>query len=168
MKFKDWFIKQESKKINEQYGRDCDYCGGSGQDPDYSNRYCPECNGQGIVYDDEGGGGGDWYRDEGGRREPKKEKIQKVFKIGDVLKLVDKKQSSKMPPDAYDFLMTYDTFTVKSINEKGKINLGCRISKNENGKGVEKIYMFSTDRFELVEPKIDTTAKITPPVQPLN
>lgn len=147
MKFKDWFIKHKENRINEEYDHDCDYCDGSGVDPDDDGRDCPECNGEGIIHDD--GGGDGWYRDV--PREPRKEKVQKVFKAGDVIKLVDKKRSTKLPQDAYDFLMTYDTFTVKSVNDKGKIDIGCIISKNEGGKGVEKRYRFSTDRFDLVE-----------------
>jgi len=164
MKFKDWFKKNveekqlpkietlKNKKINESFV-ECGTCEGSGIDPNNEDRNCPDCNGDG-GYDD---GNEGWYNndDEQYQRQQRKEKKPKVgknFKVGDVLVLTDDKKSSKMPQDAYDFLMTYKTFTVKSINDKGKINIGCRISKNENGIGVEKIYMFSTDRFDLLNP----------------
>lgn len=86
--------------------------------------------------------------------EGEEEKEEKKFEVGDVLVLIDTKKSNKLPPDAYDFLMTFKTFTVRKVNDKGKIDLGCHISKNEPGVdgkpiGVEKIYMFSTNRFEL-------------------
>ena len=86
--------------------------------------------------------------------EDEEEKDQKKFEVGDVVVLTDTKKSNKLPPDAYDFLMTFKTFTVRKVNDKGKIDLGCHISKNEPGVdgkpiGVEKIYMFSTNRFEL-------------------
>jgi len=98
----------------------------------------------------------------------KEEKSQKVFNVGDVLVLVDNKKSSKLPIDAYDFLMTYKTFTVKKVNEKGKIDLGCRISKNTPEGGVEKIYMFSTNRFELASgEKAQTAADVPPTIEPL-
>lgn len=130
--------------------------------------------------DDDGRGGGAWANALGlgggggagaGRPAPKKkkkgdgdedeEKQQKVFNVGDELRLVDTKKSTKVPQDAYDFLMHFSntgdrTFKVRKVNDKGKIDLGCRISKNTPEGGVEKIYMFSTNRFELVkaaEPK---------------
>lgn len=80
----------------------------------------------------------------------KPEKEVKTFNVGDVITLKDTKKSTKIPADAWDFLMTYKTFTVKKVNDKGKIDLGCNISKNEpDGTGVEKKYMFSPNRFEL-------------------
>lgn len=152
-------IETLDKKLNENWIT-CDHCGGSGEDPDDANKNCPECSGEGEIDD---GHGGDWYDDDEQAYKPrvaapkdKKPKEEKKFNAGDDLILVNDKQSSKMPQDAYDFLMTFKTFTVLSINDKGKINLGCRISKNENGVGVEKIYMFSTDRFELKNPPAKT------------
>jgi len=160
MKFKDWFTKNieeksslKDNKINETFQR-CDYCNGSGNDPDDVDINCPMCSGTGGVDNDYNNG--NWYDDTTNINKPMKkdtsDKKEKNFNVGDVLILTNDKVSSKMPQDAYDFLKTYKTFTVKSINDKGKLNLGCRISKNENGKGVEKIYMFSTDRFDLEKP----------------
>jgi hypothetical protein len=114
-----------------------------------------------LVTEQEGILSGDEDYDERPHRKDRKgkeEKPQKIFKPGDVLVLVDSKKSS-IPQDAYDFLMTYKTFTVKKVNDKGKIDLGCRISKNTPEGGVEKIYMFGTNRFELASgEKAPTTA----------
>lgn len=73
------------------------------------------------------------------------------FKVGDVLELANDKKSSKMPEDAYDFLMTFKTYTVLKVSPTGKIDIGCKICKNEPSGGVEKIYMFSPKRFKLKE-----------------
>jgi hypothetical protein len=93
----------------------------------------------------------------------KDKKQEKVFQVGDVLVLTNKKPSSKMPADAWDFLNTYKTFTVQSVNDHGKINLGCRISKNEDGKGVEKIFNFGTDRFDYA----DASKRVAPGIKPM-
>jgi len=152
MRFKDWFTKNNDKgsikPINEQAKRECPVCNGEGY---CDGDTCDECNGEGYINNDE-----NWYEDQPKRREKKgkkDEKEVKKFEVGDVLVITDKKKSSKMPEDAYDFLMTYKTFTVNDVSDSGKLNLGCRISKNENGKGVEKIYLFSPNRFELKEPR---------------
>lgn len=101
--------------------------------------------------DDEGGGGGGRYQPGKGRKKPgeKEEPPHKEFFTGDVLVLVDDKPSRKVPQDAWDFLMTFKEYTVRKVNEKGKIDIGCRISKNTPEGGVEKIYMFSPNRFDL-------------------
>lgn len=71
------------------------------------------------------------------------------FKVGDVLVLVDNKRSSKIPEDAWDFLMTFKEFKVEKVSDSGKVDLGCHISKNTPEGGVEKIYLFSPKRFAL-------------------
>lgn len=149
MKYSDWFKKEKTtvKKINEEKEMDCPACDGQGV---IDGEDCEECGGLGVIDDDEADA---WYGEPktakpAAPKKDKDDKEEKKFEVGDVLVLVDNKPSSKMPADAFDFLQTYKTFKVLSINDKGKINLGCRISKNEAGKGVEKIYMFSTSRFE--------------------
>lgn len=125
MKFTE-FIKGKTKKIFEEYRGDDD----DDERPD------------------------DW-RDEPQVKKPSKkdkekpEKEVKKFNVGDVLILVDNKKSNKLPADAYDFLITFKTFTVIKVSESGKLDLGCHVSKNEPTGGVEKIYMFSPNRFEL-------------------
>jgi hypothetical protein len=85
--------------------------------------------------------------------EPEPEKVQDttklLFKVGDVLVLANDKKSGRMPEDAYDFLTTFKTYTVQKVNPNGKIDIGCKICKNEPEGGVEKIYMFSPKRFKL-------------------
>jgi hypothetical protein len=80
------------------------------------------------------------------------EKPLKTFNVGDVITLSDNKKSSKIPEDAWDFLITFKTFTVKKVNDKGRIDLGCNISKNTPEGGVEKTFMFNPNRFELKTP----------------
>jgi len=178
MNFKNWFMKDMSKenetikketadtlhkpvdtsaydtftkktiarftKVNEE--RECPECGGAGYYDQNGNEPCEECEGEGYI--DDG-----FITIKPRSKAKGKDKEQKKFEIGDVLLLTDKNPSSKMPPDANDFLLTYKTFTVIGVNDNGKLNLGCRISKNENGKGVEKIYMFSPNRFDLKDPR---------------
>jgi len=71
------------------------------------------------------------------------------FKVGDTLVLADNKKSSKIPEDAWDFLMTYKEYDVLRVNDNGKLDLGCHISKNTPEGGVEKLYLFSPKRFAL-------------------
>lgn len=90
-----------------------------------------------------------------GDEEPKKE--PKKFNVGDVIILTDTKDlNRKMPVDAQEFLTTYKTFKVIKVSESGKLDLGCHICKNDmiEGKpvGVEKIYLFSPERFDLKDP----------------
>ncbi len=75
--------------------------------------------------------------------------VKTSFKEGDTLILIDNKKSSKIPNDAWDFLMTYKLFKVERVSDSGKLDLGCHISKNTPEGGVEKIYMFSPKRFAL-------------------
>ena len=87
----------------------------------------------------------------------KEEKSQKRFEVGDVLVLTElpKKGGGKLPDDAYEFLNTYNKFTVIKVSEKGKIDIGCRISKNmPGGIGVEKFFIFNTTRFELADKEL--------------
>jgi hypothetical protein len=98
------------------------------------------------------------------RKASEGKKQEKIFQVGDVLVLINNKPSSKMPADAWDFLNTYKTFTVQSVNDHGKINLGCRISKNEDGKGVEKIFNFGTDRFDYADP----SKRVAPGIKPMD
>jgi len=147
------------KLVKEEYERDCPECGGSGE---VDGDDCPECGGAGVVDD------GDWSGSGGAKKKSSKSKEdEKKFEVGDELVLIDDKKSTKMPDDAYEFLLAYKTFTVRAINDKGKINLGCRISKNENGKGVEKIYMFSTSRFELKDKDKKKAASAEAPIAPV-
>lgn len=111
-----------------------------------------------------GGRGDEWGDDpvpapkkgkKGKGEEGKPEKELKHFEVGDVIVLVDTKKSNKLPMDAYDFLMTYKKFTVIKVNDKGKLDLGCHISKNEpDGTGVEKIFTFFPNRFELEDKEL--------------
>jgi hypothetical protein len=80
--------------------------------------------------------------------EPKKIAVP-TFKEGDDLILIDNKRSSKIPEDAWDFLMTYKVFKVERVSDTGKLDLGCHISKNTPEGGVEKTYLFSAKRFAL-------------------
>jgi len=68
------------------------------------------------------------------------------FKIGDVVvaKIIDDK---KLPNEAVEFLKTYKEYVVYEVKENGKLNLGCKICHNEDGK--EKDFLFSPKRFEL-------------------
>lgn len=100
--------------------------------------------------DDDEGGWGEKGKKKIGKED--KEKEVKKFNVGDIIILTDTKKSSKIPADAWDFLMTYKIFTVRKVNEKGKIDIGCHISKNTPEGGVEKIYMFSPERFKLETP----------------
>ena len=86
----------------------------------------------------------------------KEEKPQKRFEVGDVLTLTElPKKGGKLPDDAYEFLTTYNKFTVLKVSEKGKIDIGCRISKNmPDGVGVEKFFIFNTTRFELADKEL--------------
>jgi len=94
--------------------------------------------------------------------EEKPEKEVKHFEVGDVILLIDTKKSNKLPMDAYDFLMTFKKFTVIKVNDKGKLDLGCHISKNEpDGTGVEKIYMFAPNRFELEDKELAKTREMS-------
>lgn len=84
--------------------------------------------------------------------QPKKE--IKHFEVGDVILLVNTKKLG-LPMDAYDFLMTFKKFTVIKVNDKGKLDIGCYISKNElDGTGVKKVYMFVPSRFELEDKEL--------------
>lgn len=146
MKFKDWFNRNSEDEVPaKKYGT---------------------LKEGGTWFDgpDDGDDDAEERRIEEERKKREKEKLrlqkekssgkkqEKVFQVGDVLVLINNKPSSKMPADAWDFLNTYKTFTVQSVTDHGKINLGCRISKNEDGKGVEKIFNFGTDRFDYADP----------------
>jgi hypothetical protein len=138
MKFTEFLNNKFGKKVYEQY-RDDD-------DPDEQD-WAPEPpKKKGKKGEDE-----------------KEEKVMKTFNVGDVITLVDTKKSTKIPPDAWDFLMVFKEFTVRKINDKGKIDLGCHISKNTPEGGVEKIYMFSPNRFELKTPAPITTVATAQP-----
>lgn len=124
MKFKEFLKKTFVKKVYEEAPGD----GGWGDEPAPSKKK------------------------KKGAKEGEEEKPLKTFNVGDVIVLVDNKKSTKIPEDAWDFLMTFKTFTVRKINEKGKIDLGCNISKNTPEGGVEKTFMFNPNRFELKTP----------------
>ena len=81
--------------------------------------------------------------------EGKPEKEVKKFEVGDVLVLADTKKSAKLPQDAYEFLTTYKKFTVLKVTENGKLDLGCKISKNTPEGGKEVAFIFGPNRFEL-------------------
>lgn len=106
------------------------------------------------------------------KKKPEKEKEIKRFNVGDVLELADDKKPKKIPEDAWDFLMTFKTFTVLQVKENGKIDVGCKISKNEPDRGVEKDFFFNPNRFKLlkaaeVEPsKAEPQASIEEPIDP--
>lgn len=82
----------------------------------------------------------------------KNEKTPNPFSVGDVLILSNTKKSSKIPDDAWDFLMTFKTFTVVNVKENGKLDLGCIVSKNAPEGGKEVTFLFSPSRFSLKEP----------------
>ena len=107
-------------------------------------KYSDRMNEDRYDDNDDGGYGEKYEDDKPTPKKPKKEK--KKFDVGDILMCLNNKQG-KLPYDAYDFLLTYKKFTVKSVSEKGNLDLGCKITKNDTG--VEKIYLFSPNRFEL-------------------
>lgn len=85
--------------------------------------------------------------------EPVIEDTTPKFEVGDVLVMTDTKQSKKIPEDAWEYLLTYKTYTVLKVSETGKLDLGCHISRNTPEGGVEKIYMYSPKRFSLKDDK---------------
>lgn len=96
--------------------------------------------------------GDDFFNDDENDENPfeesikrKKEKSSKKdFKIGDTIICIMKEQK-KLPDDAYKFLLTYNKFTVKDVNENKNIYLGF----DRNGEH----FMFSPNRFELYKPE---------------
>jgi alanyl-tRNA synthetase len=78
------------------------------------------------------------------RKIEEEKKKRKTFQEGDVVVVV-KPGQGKLPLEAWEFLRTYKRFKVLSLNENGKINLGCHVTRD----GVSKLYFFSTKRFEL-------------------
>jgi len=146
MKFME-FIKDNLnwKKVNEEYRDEGD--DGRDPEPDWLEPDLPAPAPQPAPRKQE-----DYQRIKKGEEPEKKEKEVKQFNVGDVLKLVDTKRSAKLPADAYEFLMTYKKFTVLKVTPTGKLDLGCRISKNTPEGGVEKFFIFGPNRFELLEP----------------
>lgn len=143
MKYLDFLKNKNIKKIFEAYDND-----------DYANDEWVQPSPKKIKKEKE-----------------KPEKEIKKFNVGDELVLVDNKKSNKLPEDAYDFLITFKTFKVLKVSETGKLDLGCHISKNTPEGGVEKIYMFSPNRFELknsiIKKEKDTTEEDISPEEKL-
>lgn len=75
----------------------------------------------------------------------KSEEPIRIFSVGDIL--VANNKDGKIPEEALDFLNTYSEYEVLEVKENGKLNLGCRVCHNEDGK--EKDFLFSPKRFRL-------------------
>lgn len=71
------------------------------------------------------------------------------FSVGDIL--IANNIEGKIPDEVKDFLKTYSEYKVLDIKENGKLNLGCRVCHNEDGK--EKDFLFSPKRFRLKDEK---------------
>lgn len=73
------------------------------------------------------------------------ETVESKFKVGDIIVVIDSKQG-KLPWEAFDFLNAYKEYTVEEVKENGKLNLGCKVCHNEDGK--EKDFLFNPKRFD--------------------
>lgn len=71
----------------------------------------------------------------------KKVKEKKKFDIGDILILVNKEKTDKLPTEAKEFLLTYKKFKVLDVKENLNIHIGCLL---DNGNK----YYFNPNRFE--------------------
>lgn len=84
----------------------------------------------------------------------KQKKEKKLFNVGDIIICTNPK-SSKLGPEAIEFLLTYKYFKILDVNENKNIHIGY---VNNEGKA----FYFSPNRFELR----DKPKEVPPPPQP--
>lgn len=75
----------------------------------------------------------------------KKPKDRKIFQPGDIIVVKNLEDKGKLPPDAYEYLLTYKYFKVIEVNEKLSIHIGHITPETHNP------FFFSPNRFELKE-----------------
>jgi hypothetical protein len=73
----------------------------------------------------------------------KKPKDKKIFKPGDVVVVQITDEKGKLPPEAYEFLLTYKYFTVRDVNDKLNVDIGYITPDTHNP------FFFTPNRFEL-------------------
>ena len=131
----DYDIEYDGKKYNYEYDDEYD------DDNDFTKIFSKSIDDEGrlrIALTNKGENVGD--------KKEKKKKEKKIFNVGDIITIIERKQG-KLPQDAYEFLLTYNKFTVKEINDHNNLYLGFDRIGDDSEK-MEK-YFFNSNRFEL-------------------